>query len=544
MSDFDAVLSAFREATGCPASVWAQPTPNEPLQVEGGDPGESPAPPEDRRPADGAREFDTPRGLQIVARVPGARTAWLSLGPTADHAAARLGLKILLPVASQVLRSQLEVSHAAHDLAERYEEINLLYSIGEILGRTVSLEDAAKTILNEISETVGARRGAIYVIDRTVGMLRPVAVLGATGPMADVAADDPSSVTARVFRTHHALLVADGAMPSDAEAPIRRGAMLSVPIMWATPQGGVPLGVVNLSGRRGGQPFTASDQKLVAAIATQVGTTIQNTRLVRASTEQAELTREMALAHDLQMKLLPPPQSLAPTADCAARVAPAESVGGDFYNLFQLGDQRVGVLIGDVSSHGYRSALIMALVMSATAIHARGSSDPAATIGALLVSLADELRETEMFMTVCYAVIDTRAGTVTWCNAGHPHAFVVHADGEATRLAATDPPLGLVDDAPHAASRAWRPDDMLVLFTDGISDARGAQKKRLGEARVIEVVKARRAEAAWRVVDGVFALVEGHMGDLPPRDDQAIVVLRTTETGDGRREMGDQSERS
>ena len=532
MSDLDAVLSAFRKATGCPASVWGQAAPNEPLHIEGGDPGESLEPGADQRPAEGPLEFETAAGLQIVARIPGAKTVWLSVGPTTDHAAARLGATLLLPVSAQVLRSQLEVSHAAQDLAERYEEINLLYSIGEILGRTVTLEEAARTILTEISETVGARRGAIYVIDRTVGMLHPVAVLGATGTLADIAADDQTSVTARVFRTHHALLVADGAMQAEMEAPIRRGPMLSVPIMWASPQGGVPLGVVNLSGRRGAQPFTASDQKLVAAIATQVGTTIQNTRLVRASLEQAELTREMALAHDLQMKLLPPPESLAPAAQCAARVAPAESVGGDFYNLFQLGEGRVGVMIGDVSSHGYRSALIMALVMSATAIHARGSSDPAATIGALLVSLADELRETEMFMTVCYAVIDTRAGTVTWCNAGHPHAFVVHADGSATRLAATDPPLGLVDDAPHAATRAWAPRDLLVLFTDGIPDARGAQKKRLGEGPVIDVVKARRAEAPWRIADGVFALVEGHMGAMPPRDDQALVVLRTAETAD------------
>ena len=539
MSDLDAVLSAFREATGCPASVWVQAAANEPLKIEGGDPGDSPAPSPEQRPADGAQEFPAPRGLRIVARVPGAHPAWLSIGPFAAAETVRLGLKILLPVAAKVLRSQLEVIQAAQELAERYEEINLLYSIGEILGRTVSLDDAAKTILNEISETVGARRGAIYVIDRTIGMLRPVAVLGTNERLPDIAAEDPVAVTARVFRTHHALTVGEGAMHAESEAAIRRGAMLSVPIMWATPQGGVPLGVVNLSGRRGGQSFTASDQKLVAAIASQVGTTIQNTRLVRASTEQAELTREMALAHDLQMKLLPPPRSLEPAADCAARVAPAESVGGDFYNLFQLADGRVGVLIGDVSSHGYRSALIMALVMSATGIHARGSSDPAATIGALLVSLADELRETEMFMTVCYAVIDPRAGTITWCNAGHPHAFVMHANGESTRLAATDPPLGLVDHEPHADSRPWSPGDLLVLFTDGISDARGATKVRLGEAAVLEVVQARRADPAWRVVDGVFALLEGHMGEMPPRDDQALVVLRTNEQADGGRQMAD-----
>ena len=98
-----------------------------------------------------------------------------------------------------------------------------------------------------------------------------------------------------------------------------------------------PLGVVNLSDRRSGQPFTAGDQKLIAAIATQIGTAIQNTRLVRASVEQQRLSHEMQLAHDLQMKLLPTIAIVAPDAMVAARVVPAESVGGDFYNLFHLG---------------------------------------------------------------------------------------------------------------------------------------------------------------------------------------------------------------
>ena len=123
------------------------------------------------------------------------------------------------------------------------------------------------------------------------------------------------------------------------EASYRRGAMLSVPIMWTAPapRGAEPLGVVNLSDRRSGQPFTAGDQKLIAAIATQIGTAIQNTRLVRASVEQQRLAHEMQLAHDLQMKLLPSNAVVAPEATVAARVVPAESVGGDFYNLFRLG---------------------------------------------------------------------------------------------------------------------------------------------------------------------------------------------------------------
>jgi sigma-B regulation protein RsbU (phosphoserine phosphatase) len=320
-----------------------------------------------------------------------------------------------------------------------------------------------------------------------------------------------------------------GVLTSDFEAPFRSGAMLSVPVVWTTPDGGIPLGVVCLSGRRGGESFTAGDEKLVAAVGSQIGTAIQNARLVRASIEQDRLASEMKLAHDLQMKLLPSAQIVAPEALCAARVEPAEGVGGDFYNLFKLGNGRTGVLVGDVSSHGYRAALIMALVMSATAIHAQTTADPAETVQALLATLEEELRETEMFLSLCYVVLDKEAGTLRWTNTGHPHAFVIGADGIALRLEATDPPLGLGGEGLHAKSRAWDPaTDLLALFTDGVSDARDPRGEVLGEDRVLDVLRARRREVPSRIVDGVFALVEGHMRGARAGDDQAVVVLRSS----------------
>jgi GAF domain-containing protein len=104
-----------------------------------------------------------------------------------------------------------EAKLAAQQLSESWEEINLLYSIGEILGRTVNLDDAARTILTEISETVGAKRAAIFVHEVSTGLLRPVAVLGADfTTMKPVAIDDESSVAARVFRTRQPLLVPEG----------------------------------------------------------------------------------------------------------------------------------------------------------------------------------------------------------------------------------------------------------------------------------------------------------------------------------------------
>lgn len=209
------------------------------------------------------------------------------------------------------------------------------------------------------------------------------------------------------------------------------------------------------------------------------------------------------------------------------RVEPAEGVGGDFYNLFHLGNGRIGVLVGDVSSHGYRAALIMALVMSASAIHAQTTADPAETVTAIFATLDEELRETEMFLSLCYCVVDRQAKTIRWTNTGHPHAFTIGADGEAKRLEATDPPLGLGPEGLHVMQRSWDPaHDVLALFTDGITDARNPRGEALGERAVLDVLRARRNEVPSRIVDGVFSLVEGHMGRAKPHDDQAVVVLR------------------
>jgi sigma-B regulation protein RsbU (phosphoserine phosphatase) len=331
-----------------------------------------------------------------------------------------------------------------------------------------------------------------------------------------------------VFRTRHPTIVDGGDMACDAEVLYRRGAMLSVPIMWTAPDGGQPLGVVNLSDRRSGQPFSAGDQKLVAAIATQIGTAIQNARLVRASLAQQRLVQEMQLAHDLQLRLLPPSGVVAPEAEVAARIAPADSVGGDFYNLFKLGSCCTGAMIGDVSSHGYRAALIMALTMSASAIHAQATTEPSEALRALLLSLKDELTSTEMFITVFYGVVDRTRGELRYANTGHPHAFVVRADGTAERLAALDPPLGMVDAAPHAASTPWaRGDDLLVLFTDGVSDARNRADVRLGEEPVVDTVRRYRTRPTAEIIDRLFETVAAHSGDVPARDDMALVVLRS-----------------
>ncbi|HJU74500.1 MAG TPA: GAF domain-containing SpoIIE family protein phosphatase [Gemmatimonadaceae bacterium] len=533
MKELGAILERFSEALRCPAVVWRETESGGPLVSEYGGPAKplpegvltwaaTPLP----------AEVLTDDGIHIIATLPGPIRAVLALGPTPAasdqlHAYAAF----LAPVIAHFYQSALEVEHAAWELAERYEEINLLYTTSEILGRTVSLEEASRRILKEICETVGAKRAAILVHDRVTDTLQVVTALGfAAEDAIPIATTDPHAVSARVFREQRALLVDEGEMQCEAERSYRRGTLLSVPILWTNPGSptGMPLGVVNLSERRTGQPFTAGDEKLVFSIATQIGTAIQNTRLVRASVAQQRLQQEMQLAHDLQMKLLPNVETVAPEATVAARVAPADSVGGDFYHLFRLGGGRTGILIGDVSSHGYRAALIMALAMSAAAIHAQVTEAPAELLNRMRTSLQEELSTTEMFISMFYAVIDPRARRVRYANSGHPHAFIVRRGGEAERLAALNPPLGMEAARPEEAEETWRADeDLLVLFTDGLSDARDRFDRKLGEQRLLSVVREARDERPSVVVDRVFQMVQAHTIGTPRRDDLTLVVART-----------------
>jgi sigma-B regulation protein RsbU (phosphoserine phosphatase) len=529
VSDLERLVQAFIHATGCEAVVWTRDGDVGPLKVEAGHVAIAPPAVVELLPPGGpAAKVELGSNSLYVAAVAGPRRAWVGVGPCHDDSvdAARF-VEFLGVLVANLHRARLEVEHAAFELAERYEEINLLYTTSEIFGRTVSLEEAAARILEEIAETVGAGRGALLVHDRVTDTLQVVTAIGFDPKESEpISVHDPRSDTARVFREQRAA-IADRNRSNESE-PYRQGSMLSVPILWTNPgHTAVALGVVILSGRRTGAAFTSGDEKLVSAIATQIGTAIQINRLVRASLSQQRMQQEMQLANDLQMKLLPKTSHFLPEAEVAARVVPAESVGGDFYHLFRLGDGRTGVMIGDVSSHGYRAALIMALMMSAASIHAQTTADPQEMLNAILATIADELESTEMFVSVFYAVIDPFRRRMRFANAGHPHAFSVTADGCIERLSAGAPPMGMSAAVPRTAERTWAPgSELLVLFTDGMTDARDRFDQRFGEDAVLEVVNAHRGAPPRVIVEQVLARLQQHTGDVMRRDDLTMVIAR------------------
>ncbi len=183
-------------------------------------------------------------------------------------------------------------------------------------------------------------------------------------------------------------------------------------------------------------------------------------------------------------------------------------------------------MLGDVSSHGFSAALIMALVLSAAAIHAVTAESPEIALKKLLSSVKSELAGAEMHVALFYGVADGDNGLLRFANAGHPHAFRLPINGPVERLDATAPPLGLgANDEISGGRVSWQRDtDLLLLFSDGITEARDVSGEAFGEARVVDVVRAACKQPAEEIVDAVFAEVDSFSSART--DDQTVVVLK------------------
>ena len=476
-------------------------------------------------------DFDTETAAESNARRPidAQQGPPLELQIASPNGDADAIAAVLAPVLERMLETAREVQFFTYELSERFEEINLLYFISETLGATLDLDDGARKILSEVTDVMGAMRGSLWVYEPEDDRLYLCAEVGDDGRERPLGSDDPDPVTSMVFRGGQPIIGSRRPTGVERAAGGEGDSFLSVPIRYAPATGeSRTVGVVNLIGRQDGGPFSAAHQKLLAAIASQIGAALENHRLVELSLSKERMAKEMELAHDLQMKLLPAADRFD-WVNAGGRVQPAEQVGGDFYQLFKLPDERIGVMLGDVSLHGFPSALIMTLTLSVAGVYAREFTSPAQVLRSLDNALAGELETTEMFLTVFYGVLDPKAGTLVYSNAGHPHAFAIRDDGTAERLTATDPPVGFAGpDSYHEAMVAWEPErDVLLLFTDGLSDMLGSHSRGDGEGLILETAIKQRYRKPMDIVDGLFALLPDEpSGHQLLGDDRTVLVVR------------------
>jgi phosphoserine phosphatase RsbU/P len=285
------------------------------------------------------------------------------------------------------------------------------------------------------------------------------------------------------------------------------------------------IGVIDLEHTRRGF-FTDDHRRTMMTLAAQVAIAIENARLYEEiARQERRLERDLALARELQMRLLP--QSLPKLAnlELAAKFVPARAIGGDLYDFIPYSLSRLGIVIGDVSGKGAPAAIYAALVSGILRSHAPIEPGPAEMLRAVNLSLAERRIEAQ-FVSLIYAVWDDEDRTLSVSNSGLPRPIHVHA-GKNHVIEATGLPLGLFDDANYDEFRfKMKPGDMFVFFSDGILDARNHRGELFGRGRVEKLVLECGGKSADCVVSTLFNAVAEHSAGVESFDDQTVVAIK------------------
>lgn len=238
---------------------------------------------------------------------------------------------------------------------------------------------------------------------------------------------------------------------------------------------------------------------------------------------------EVASAAIIQQSYLPSHAMLARAGSALelhADMRPARNMGGDFYDFFFLDDDRIAIAIGDVCGKGIPASLFMAVVMTVLRMSAREESDVEATIARANALLCRD-NATSMFATVFYGVLDLRSGTLEYCNCGHNAPLIIDETGNIRIMPATGLPLGLYVEGSATANAVQLTDqDLLVLFTDGVTEATNPSDEEFSEERLQQTLRGGRHLSARDVVGLIFREVDRFAQEAEQADDITCLVLR------------------
>jgi sigma-B regulation protein RsbU (phosphoserine phosphatase) len=275
--------------------------------------------------------------------------------------------------------------------------------------------------------------------------------------------------------------------------------------------------------------FDKEDVELISAFADQATIAIENSRLIEKSLERERLMREMLLAQDMQRKLLPQQLPVLAEVEIEALSTPAFEVGGDYYDFTMLDEYHLGVLVGDVSGKGVSAAFYMAemkgIFQSLSKIYQSPREFLSKAHEALIATI-----DKRSFISLIYAVLDIRDGTMTIARAGHCPLLHV-SRGQARYVKPQGLGLGMGTSAFFESTiteetlRLSR-DDVVVMYTDGVTEAHPKSGDEFGYDRLKDVVRSATQKSAVGVRDAIIMAVDKHMNHESPEDDLTIVVLQ------------------
>jgi sigma-B regulation protein RsbU (phosphoserine phosphatase) len=276
------------------------------------------------------------------------------------------------------------------------------------------------------------------------------------------------------------------------------------------------------------EAYSAEDRELVRAAAQQAAVALDYRKLIGRIAEQEAMKRELDIARDVQLGLLPRTRPLVPGLDYDGACRMAREVGGDYFDFLDLGDGRLGMAVGDISGKGVSAALLMAGLQACLRSRAGQCADAPAVLvqhaNASLVESTDPSR----FATFFYAIYSAASRTLRYVNAGHNPPFLLKAGTSlVSRLRPTGMALGFDAAASYSEGReTLAPGDLLLIFTDGLTEAFNEDGEEFGEARLAGLLVGNRDLSASDLQRLLNSELEAFCGSAPRADDVTIVVAR------------------
>jgi sigma-B regulation protein RsbU (phosphoserine phosphatase) len=436
------------------------------------------------------------------------------------------------------------LAHTAEEFCNEYvsrkrgaEDLALLFRLSSALVARRSPDEGLELALHTALELTGADAGSIHLLDDESANLQLRASFGMSPPTVEALADLPAGrvIDAAVLQGEAVLvpdLEADGrALHLDRLLADGLTSMLSVGLLFR----GRASGVLRLYAR-GGPPPDRRAGLLARSVAEQAAASIAGQRLGESERRRRQIHRALELASSVQRRMLPATPPDVERLDVAWRYESSFELGGDFIDLIELGDH-LGVAIGDVVGKGAPAAMLMAAVRAFLRSNATIALDPDLVIERVNHALTRDTLDNE-FATIFYGVIDPASLRLTYCNGGHDPPFVLRSrpgrDDEILPLDVGGMLVGI--DAAQRYERAafdLHPGDILVAFTDGVTDALNFDNQKFGRARLEQAISQRLADdahaSAEDLASHVLWSVRRYVGLRPLTDDFTLVVTRVTQ---------------
>jgi phosphoserine phosphatase RsbU/P len=285
------------------------------------------------------------------------------------------------------------------------------------------------------------------------------------------------------------------------------------------------IGVLDLEHTKRGF-FTEDHQRTVTTLAAQIAIAIENARLYeQIARQERRLEFDLAMARELQFRLLPQSIPRLANLEIAAKFSPARAIGGDLYDFLTYSQSRLALVVGDISGKGAPAAIYAALVSGILRSHAAMEPGPAEMLAAVNYSLA-ERRIDGQFVSLIYAVWDDQSRSLQVANSGLPRPVYCH-EGKTQMIEATGLPLGLFDEAEYDEfTFPAQPGDLFVFFSDGILDATNKAGELFGRTRLEQVIADCYRGAPDSIVKSIFKAAAEHAAGVETFDDQTVVAIK------------------